>query len=100
MLFYFPSDCGQPGILVNGVRPTATTTTLGSTAQVTCNSGYTPSSQNITCQANSQWTTVSCVVGKNCNLISLEYCSDKLGCLQITANSLYMYKTLLGSLKE
>ncbi|XP_045162277.2 uncharacterized protein LOC123527074 isoform X2 [Mercenaria mercenaria] len=53
-------NCGTVPSIPNGVIIIEDNSTIGSVANVTCNEGYIPSKQTVTCLTTGSWETVSC----------------------------------------
>ena len=60
------SDCGTPTASTGYTVGTFTTTDFESTSTMSCDTGYTGTAQDITCQAGRSWSTpTGCtIVGK------------------------------------
>jgi hypothetical protein len=60
---FFVSDCGTvPDVYYGNVElEVRTDSTLGATAVVSCNYGYTAENEKITCQANGKWEAPRCI---------------------------------------
>ncbi|XP_060554933.1 sushi, von Willebrand factor type A, EGF and pentraxin domain-containing protein 1-like isoform X2 [Ruditapes philippinarum] len=57
-------DCGIPNTISNGTI-TANETTYSSSAMVSCDAGFDKSNDAVTCQANGEWESASCII-KDC----------------------------------
>ena len=61
----FPKDCGSTApSLDNGDVVFGSETTFGSTATINCDEDFVSVNPTITCQANGEWETPSCIAGK------------------------------------
>ncbi|XP_053389038.1 low-density lipoprotein receptor-related protein 2-like, partial [Mercenaria mercenaria] len=59
-------SCGTVPSIPNGVLMIEDNSTIGSVANVTCNEGYIPSQQTVTCLTTGSWETVSCTPNAAC----------------------------------
>lgn len=68
-----PTSCGAATTVANAATPTVSggngggaTTTYGATAMYTCNTGYTKTGSDATCQASGSWTAAPTCSPTNC----------------------------------
>ena len=84
--FNFKLDCGN-NITVSDGSATFDTTTFGSTANVTCNTGYDANKASIQCLSTGAWDVATCTIKGILSFINYNWCIF----LETIVNYMYVY---------
>ena len=87
-MFDLLSDCGDLRIIPNGnlTLVSESNTTYGAVADVTCDTGYTPSEPDVRCLENATWSSADCSAGKLSP--SYNFVINKICCQNIVKHNL------------